>query len=512
MNSKNKMQMLCMEDETTAEGYNQRREPRNIMHSSTESCGRYNTRESGPQMKEHKLIWTRPYSSHLFEGANAQPGFFIPRSNTKFKSTCWIRAMILVDGSWLITEGVDFWRPVSKPVDSRNWEMLPQRPYIDDLAPLCVFVEPVQDFESRPPFLGLLMNIGLKDLIGPVVDIEEVPKGFRSVFQHGVDTDSFVDYFDDYVVQPEIKLYRLKQITFQYSVTVDPIVQIETAVNIAPDPTESVSPSQLQPDAFLNSPSPSTSVDSPMRFTTDDIPLGDDDQISLPPATLLRMNLRMHSHSSEPPLIRFTLSTCREEMMLKSSRMCYGCISDTLSGGLLRLQIKQDRTSRGLFSNVRQEVQLQRATLSPEILESRREIRAQQAALSTDLENKFKGGIGSDFSIRVRFDYSGDVSYRIQKLRFEGFRFDSEAMITDPGIFFRKQISDPSESDVSVLYLRYDFQYRGYTLRSGVHLERGSVIGCLQRLYTSKYSSGTFLQRKKGRRRIFRSELPETNL
>ncbi|KZV21331.1 MLO-like protein [Dorcoceras hygrometricum] len=43
VNSKNKMQMLCMRPGTTAEGYNQGREPKNSMHSSTESsidmCG-----------------------------------------------------------------------------------------------------------------------------------------------------------------------------------------------------------------------------------------------------------------------------------------------------------------------------------------------------------------------------------------------------------------------------------------------------------------------------------------
>ncbi|KZV06653.1 hypothetical protein F511_45864 [Dorcoceras hygrometricum] len=40
VNSKNKMQMLCMQPGTTAEGYNQGREPKNSMHSSTEICNR----------------------------------------------------------------------------------------------------------------------------------------------------------------------------------------------------------------------------------------------------------------------------------------------------------------------------------------------------------------------------------------------------------------------------------------------------------------------------------------
>ncbi|KZV55022.1 hypothetical protein F511_33766 [Dorcoceras hygrometricum] len=40
VNNKNKMQMLCMQPGTTAEGYNQEREPKNSMHSSTEICNR----------------------------------------------------------------------------------------------------------------------------------------------------------------------------------------------------------------------------------------------------------------------------------------------------------------------------------------------------------------------------------------------------------------------------------------------------------------------------------------
>ncbi|KZV19942.1 phytoene synthase [Dorcoceras hygrometricum] len=40
VNSKNKMQMVCIQPGTTAEGYNQGREPKNSMHSSTEICNR----------------------------------------------------------------------------------------------------------------------------------------------------------------------------------------------------------------------------------------------------------------------------------------------------------------------------------------------------------------------------------------------------------------------------------------------------------------------------------------
>ncbi|KZV42659.1 hypothetical protein F511_29529 [Dorcoceras hygrometricum] len=60
VNIKNKMQMLCMRPGTTAEGYNQGREPKNSMHSSTEfaidKCGHGECRTCG----RYPLTPTRP--------------------------------------------------------------------------------------------------------------------------------------------------------------------------------------------------------------------------------------------------------------------------------------------------------------------------------------------------------------------------------------------------------------------------------------------------------------------
>ncbi|KZV18822.1 hypothetical protein F511_35589 [Dorcoceras hygrometricum] len=239
--------------------------------------------------KKHKLEWTRPYSSHMFEGYNVQPGVFIPRSNMKFKSTCWIIARILVDGSWLIVEGVDYWRPISRPNDSHKWEMLPQRPYIDDLAPLFAFVEPVQDLDSRSPFsrlicghwtgvcvavvqfslLEFLRPVGTvnrcREIIGPVVDIEE--PAVQTLFSSSSGSTIYRS--------PSTRSDSFSQCHLD-SVTADPIVQIETIQN--PVPTASDSFSQHNPDTFFNSPSQRTSADSRMLFTTDEIPLDVDDK------------------------------------------------------------------------------------------------------------------------------------------------------------------------------------------------------------------------------------------
>ncbi|KZV22100.1 hypothetical protein F511_09113 [Dorcoceras hygrometricum] len=141
------------------------------------------------QMREHKLEWARPSRSSLFEGGVIDGGFFIQRNHRNIFSKCWIRVMILVDGSWLIVEGVDYWRP-TKPVDSRNWEMLPQRLYFDDLAPLC---------SSLSLFKTLILGILLFR-----VQLLIFLRGFRvgfAAFSAGKDTNSFVGYFSDSVVQ-----------------------------------------------------------------------------------------------------------------------------------------------------------------------------------------------------------------------------------------------------------------------------------------------------------------------
>ncbi|KZV30154.1 hypothetical protein F511_16041 [Dorcoceras hygrometricum] len=101
------------------------------------------------KMREHRLEWTRPCSSKLFEGANVQRGAVISRSHPTIKSTCWIRRLILIDGSWTI-EGADRWVREFKTTTSCEQQQLYQRPFLDTFAPICIFVEPVQDLGSQP--------------------------------------------------------------------------------------------------------------------------------------------------------------------------------------------------------------------------------------------------------------------------------------------------------------------------------------------------------------------------
>ncbi|KZV46570.1 DNA replication helicase dna2 isoform 2 [Dorcoceras hygrometricum] len=57
------------------------------------------------QMRIHGLKWEWICSSRLFEGENRDRGAVIAHSNTNNRSSCWIRTMTLVNGSWVIQEG-----------------------------------------------------------------------------------------------------------------------------------------------------------------------------------------------------------------------------------------------------------------------------------------------------------------------------------------------------------------------------------------------------------------------
>ncbi|KZV33252.1 hypothetical protein F511_42462 [Dorcoceras hygrometricum] len=147
-------------------------------------------------MKAHQLEWTRPSSSSLFEGPIIDQGSLFPVTH----------------------------RSISSPANSDHWEALPQRPYIDDLAPIYIFVEPVQDIDSRPSLsrtlrvvwaqicmesirfstLGCLRPV-CRELVVYNLGVERIPDYLRTNFEKGVHTDCFVGYFDDSCVQPSIQ-------------------------------------------------------------------------------------------------------------------------------------------------------------------------------------------------------------------------------------------------------------------------------------------------------------------
>ncbi|KZV47907.1 hypothetical protein F511_15007 [Dorcoceras hygrometricum] len=337
---------------------------------------------------------------NFVSGDNIDCGYFIPRNHRTIFSTCWIRTKMLVDGSWLIVEGVDYWRPIMRPVDSRNWEILPQRPYIDDLSPLCAFIEPMQDIDSRAPFSGIVRDhwvevcvgviqftlirgfalwvdywrpimrpvdsrnweilpqrpyiddlsplcafiepmqdidsrapfsgivrdhwvevcVGViqftlirglryvskinrcRDIVGSLVDIEEIPTGFRGLFQRGLNTNSFATFLDDCVEQPEEHVlpgdesssYDDSVFYGSPSLDAEPSVKTSPVVDITSVPTDFASLSPRNSDISLPFPHQNPSTDTSMHFDTADIPLGTDtavEQIPVPSTAAPAMNI-----------------------------------------------------------------------------------------------------------------------------------------------------------------------------------------------------------------------------
>ncbi|KZV21464.1 LOB domain-containing protein 1-like [Dorcoceras hygrometricum] len=89
------------------------------------------------EMQAHGLIWEMTCCSRLFEGPNRDRGAVIARSNENIRSSCWIRTMIRVDGSWVIEPCADYWKPLRRRLIQH--EILPQIAYVVTLPPVSYF-------------------------------------------------------------------------------------------------------------------------------------------------------------------------------------------------------------------------------------------------------------------------------------------------------------------------------------------------------------------------------------
>ncbi|KZV36555.1 hypothetical protein F511_43950 [Dorcoceras hygrometricum] len=87
----------------------------------------------------HGLCWDKMCCYKVFEGRNRDHGAVIARSNTNTKSSCWIRTMLRVDGTWVIEPCADYWKPIPREVTS-SLVVIPSRlSYVDTLPPMSEF-------------------------------------------------------------------------------------------------------------------------------------------------------------------------------------------------------------------------------------------------------------------------------------------------------------------------------------------------------------------------------------
>ncbi|KZV48104.1 hypothetical protein F511_27689 [Dorcoceras hygrometricum] len=350
-------------------------------------------------MREHQLEWTRPSSSSLFEGPVIDRCFFIPPNHHSITSKCWIRAKIMVDGSWLILEGVDYWRPINTPVKSRNWEALPQRPYLDDLAPLCVFVEPVQDIDSRTSLsrsisivwaeicmeaiqfslLGSLRPVGsvnfCRDLVvrGSVVEvIETLPIRFRRIIQQGINCNSFVDSVGFLLgsLRPVGSVNFCRDLVVRGSV-VEGIDEVDLVSSEDSTVYRSPSPILQETDSF----------DSPVHLNEDDIPLEENVNVQ-----------------TTFPATTADLSPLLDDLKTSLSQRMDNAHSDILSRlhtierGLQNTLGHQNDYFRSLIQSARQEGQNQDDLQILRLSELKKTVMAQSVTSDTDslaIRNRF---------------------------------------------------------------------------------------------------------------------------
>ncbi|KZV39634.1 hypothetical protein F511_28705 [Dorcoceras hygrometricum] len=362
-------------------------------------------------MREHQLEWTQPSSSSLFECPVIDRGFFIPPNHHSITSKCWIRAKIMVDGSWLILEGVDYWRPITTPVSSRHWEALPQRPYLDDLAPLCVFVEPVQDIDSRTSLsraiiifwaeicmeavqfslLGSLRPVGsvnfCRELVvrGSVVEvIETLPIRFRRIIKQGINCNSFVDS----VVQ--LVSAEIQEVDVQGIDEVDLVSSEDSTVYRSP------SPILQETDSF----------DSPVHLNGDDIPLEDNVNVQ-----------------TTFPATTADLSPLLDDLKTSLSQRMDNAHSDILSRlhtierGLQNTLGHQNDYFRSLIHSARQEGQNQDDLQILRLNELKKTVMAQSVTADTDslaIRNRFNA-----LDAKILLLYGQVAAIRSEQLEFQ---------------------------------------------------------------------------------------------
>ncbi|KZV21242.1 hypothetical protein F511_23197 [Dorcoceras hygrometricum] len=112
------------------------------------------------QMRQNQLEWTRTSCSKLLKRADVQSERIHSKYFPSIKSTSLVRRLILIDGYWTVAEGTDpWWRCGCRSAISRKRKQLQQRPYVDAFARICIFIEPVQDLDSRPPYSAVVRRL-----------------------------------------------------------------------------------------------------------------------------------------------------------------------------------------------------------------------------------------------------------------------------------------------------------------------------------------------------------------
>ncbi|KZV33762.1 hypothetical protein F511_30754 [Dorcoceras hygrometricum] len=249
------------------------------------------------QAKAHDLTWKTTCCSKFFEGRPLDRGAVIARTNTNTPSKCWIRTMIFVDGVWVVEPCSDHWVKIPKPIVHNE---VPRQLSCEDTLPA------VSTFFKlmKKRWADVCLAVCEFFVSGKLLPVGSI-NFCRSL--------EIVEPFSCFVSrQPTILSHRLSQfctVSVQYSLFnglsiadirsfVSSIVFERTALRDVQRSSVSVATQNVQlafssvvedednqMDIDQRLASPTTTADSSMNFSDNDILLGDDaipNQPSLP--------------------------------------------------------------------------------------------------------------------------------------------------------------------------------------------------------------------------------------
>ncbi|KZV20296.1 hypothetical protein F511_43000 [Dorcoceras hygrometricum] len=105
------------------------------------------------QHKEHGIITDRPSSSQLFKDFADNSCAVLAQFYSMAKSSCWLRPMILIDGTWTPLQGNDYCKSSYRLSLFVNRKPLPESVVEENFVPHVFFIEPVQYWGATPSLI-----------------------------------------------------------------------------------------------------------------------------------------------------------------------------------------------------------------------------------------------------------------------------------------------------------------------------------------------------------------------
>ncbi|KZV28238.1 hypothetical protein F511_02108 [Dorcoceras hygrometricum] len=116
-----------------------------------------------------------------FEGPNRDRGAVIARSNKNIRSSCWIRTMIRVDGSWVIEPCADYWNTLPRC-------LIRNEIFSSDC--LCIYSSPFHFSILRSAVVSTRPVLGAANIFDTIVQLAPVPSLSDTTFDSDVQMDA----------------------------------------------------------------------------------------------------------------------------------------------------------------------------------------------------------------------------------------------------------------------------------------------------------------------------------